>query len=155
MGTDYRLPQERPSNCQSIKDLSAYGYAKKSKIEEFIDGYTTIPKFARIGFEIVVFTFFKSKTKYGKPEEREKSAARTVDWLMRQPNVIFAICGQGMGWDGIRISFHKSYSDFARFARRHESELSDLISESQSFIADISPETVLKPFHFKYLAKVE
>ena len=76
-------------------------------------------------------------------------------WMMKQPNVILAIGGQGMGWDGIFVSFHKSYSDFAEFMRKHNSELSDLMIDSQSFIADINPATIRKPFHLKYLAKAK
>lgn len=72
--------------------------------------------------------------------------------MMNQPNVILAIDGQGMGWDAIFVSFHKSYSAFAEFMRKHDSELSDLLIESQSFIADINPTTIRKPFHLKYLA---
>ena len=49
-----------------------------------------------------------------------------------------------MGWDGVFVSFHKSYSDFAEFMRKHNSELSDLLIDSQSFIADINPTTIKK-----------
>jgi hypothetical protein len=74
-------------------------------------------------------------------------------WMMKQPNVILAVDGQGMGWDGVCVSFHKSYSDFTEFIRKHDSELSDLLIDSQTFIADTSPTTTRKPFHLKYLEK--
>ena len=75
--------------------------------------------------------------------------------MMKQPNVILAIDGQGMGWDGICVSFHKSYSDFAEFMRKHNSELSDFLIDSQSFIADINSTTIRKPFHLKYLGEAK
>ena len=77
---------------------------------------------------------------------------KVEEWMMKQPNVILSIDGQGMGWDAIFVSFHRSYSDFAEFIRKHDSELSDFLIESQSFIADINPTTIRKPFHLKYLA---
>ena len=75
--------------------------------------------------------------------------------MMKQPNVIFAIEGQGMGWDGICVSFHNSYSDFTEFMKKHNSELSDVLIDSQSFISNIEPTTIRKPFHLKYLEKAK
>jgi len=60
-----------------------------------------------------------------------------------------------MGWDGIIISFHKNYSDFTEFMKKHNSELSDLLIDSQSFISNIEPTTVRKPFHLKYLSQAK
>jgi DNA-binding Lrp family transcriptional regulator len=123
--------------------------------KSFIDGYTAIPKWEKIGFELVAFTFVKHKIKYAKPEVREAGFKKVEEWMMKQPNVILAIDGQGMGWDGVCVSFHKSYSDFTEFMRKHNSELSDLLIDSQSFIADINPTTIRKPFHLKYLEKAK
>ncbi len=123
--------------------------------KSFIDGYTAIPKWEKIGFELVAFTFVKHKIKYAKPEVREAGFKKVEEWMMKQPNVILAIDGQGMGWDGVCVSFHKSYSDFTEFMRKHNSELSDLLIDSQSFIADINPTTTRKPFHLKYLEKTK
>ncbi len=123
--------------------------------EQFIDGYTVIPKFGKIGFEIVAFTFIKSKFKYRKAQEKQEAIRKMKEWYMNQPNVILAVDGRGMGWDGVCISLHKSYSDFADFIRTHDSELSDLISESQTFHADVNPGLIIKPLHLKYLAKTK
>jgi DNA-binding Lrp family transcriptional regulator len=121
----------------------------------FIDGYTAIPKWEKIGFELVAFTFVKHKIKYAKPEVRAAAFKKVEEWMMKQPNVILAIDGQGMGWDGICVSFHKSYSDFTQFMRKHNSELSELLIDTQSFIADINPTTIRKPFHLKYLTEAK
>ena len=73
---------------------------------------------------------------------------------MKQPNVILAIEGQGMGWDGIFVSFHKNYSGFMDFINKHNSELSELLIDCQSFVSNISSATVRKPFNLKYLAEL-
>jgi DNA-binding Lrp family transcriptional regulator len=123
--------------------------------KNLIDGYTTIPKWKEIGFELVAFTFVKHRIKYATPEVKKAGFKKVEEWMMNQPNVVLAIDGQGMGWDGVCVSFHKSYSDFMEFVRRHDSELSDLLIERESFIADINPTTIRKPFHLKYLAKAK
>ena len=72
---------------------------------------------------------------------------------MNQPNVVMVVDGQGMGWDAVCVSLHENYTDFAKFLRTAESELSDLIVETQTFEADLKPGVLIKPFHLKYLAK--
>ena len=121
--------------------------------ENSIEGYTVIPKFGQIGFEIAAFTFLKSKLKQEKGKEKEEALKKLKDWYMKQPNVVLVLGGNGMGWDTVLVSLHKSYSDFAEFIRAHDSELSDWITESQTFHADLQPGMVIKPFHLKYLAK--
>jgi DNA-binding Lrp family transcriptional regulator len=158
---DYRLLWElmknsRRSDRQLAKALgTSQPTVSRRRVnleKSFIEGYTAIPKWEKIGFELVAFSFVKHEMKYAKPEVREKAFGKVEEWMMKQPNVILAIGGQGMGWDGIFVSFHRSYSDFAEFMRKHNSELSDLLIDSQSFIADINPTTIRKPFHLKYLA---
>jgi DNA-binding Lrp family transcriptional regulator len=121
--------------------------------ENFIEGYTVIPKFGKIGFEIAAFTFLKSKLKQKTGQEKEDGLKKMKEWYMKQPNVVLVLDGRGMGWDAVCLSFHESFSDFAEFIRAHDSELSDWIIESQTFHADLNPGIVIKPFHLKYLAK--
>jgi DNA-binding Lrp family transcriptional regulator len=158
---DYKLLWELMKNSRrSDRDLAKVLGTSQPTVsrrriiieKSFIDGYTAIPKWEKIGFELVAFSFVKHEMKFAKPEVREKAFRKVEEWMMKQPNVVLAIAGQGMGWDGIFVSFHKSYSDFAEFMRKHNSELSDLLIDSQSFIADINPTTIRKPFHLKYLA---
>jgi DNA-binding Lrp family transcriptional regulator len=126
---------------------------RRADIERhLIDGYTVIPIWEKLGFEIVAFTFVKHRIKYAKAKEREEAFRKVNEWMTKQPNVVLAIEGQGMGWDGIFISFHKNYSDFTEFITEHNSEFSDLLMDSQSFVSTISLKTTRKPFHLKYLA---
>lgn len=129
---------------------------RRGKLEkELIDGYTVIPKWEKIGFELVAFTLFKVRTKYSKPEERQAARRKAEQWCPTQPNVVFAIGGEGMGFDGICLSFHRKYSEFLQFKRSIEAELPDFISDTQSFIADLNPSAIIKPLHFKYIADVK
>jgi DNA-binding Lrp family transcriptional regulator len=121
--------------------------------EDFIEGYTVIPKFGQIGFEIAAFTFLKSKLKHKIGEEKDEALKKLKDWYMKQRNVIFVLDGRGMGWDAVCVSFHESYSDFAEFMRTHDSELADLMVESQTFHGDLNPGVIIKPLSLKYLLK--
>jgi len=128
---------------------------RRANIEKTLtDGYTVIPKLNELGFEIVAFTFIKHQLKLAKAQDRDEAYRRVKEWMMKQPNIILAIEGQGMGWDGILISFHKNYSDFTEFIKEHNNVFSDLLLDAQSFISSTSPKTTRKPFHLKYLAPI-
>jgi len=121
--------------------------------ENLIEGYTITPKLGKIGFELVAFTFTKSRLDNG--HEKEEAARRLKEAYMKQPNVIVALDGRGMGWNAVCVSLHKNYSDYAQFIRTLDAELSDLIVESQTFHADLNPGIITKPFSLKYLATPE
>jgi len=119
--------------------------------ENFIEGYTVIPKFGQIGFEIAAFTFLKSKLKYKTGEEKDQALQKMREWYMKQPNVVLVSEGRGMGWDAICVSLHENFSNFAEFIRTHDSELSEWVIESQTFHTDLKAGIMIKPFHLKYL----
>jgi DNA-binding Lrp family transcriptional regulator len=121
--------------------------------ENFIEGYTVIPKFGKIGYELAAFTFIKSKLKQKKGQEKEEALRNMKEWYLKQPNVILVADGRGMGWDAICISLHENFTDYTEFIRAQDSELADFIIENQTFHADLKPGLVIKPFHLKYLAE--
>jgi DNA-binding Lrp family transcriptional regulator len=120
--------------------------------ENFIEGYTVIPKFGKIGFEIAAFTFLKSKLKFKTGEEKAEALQKMKEWYLKQPNVVLVLDGRGMGWDAVCISLHEDFSGFAEFVRAHDSELAEWVVESQTFHSDLKAGIVIKPFHLKYLA---
>jgi DNA-binding Lrp family transcriptional regulator len=161
---DYRLLSElmKDSHRSDRQLAKALGISqptvtrRRTMLEEnFIDGYSVIPKFGRIGFELVALTFLKSKLKHKTGQERDEVLKKLKEWYMKQPNVVLVLDGRGMGWDAVCVSLHESYSDFAEFVRTHDSELSDLIVDSQTFHADLNPGVIIKPFNLKYLAKLK
>lgn len=108
--------------------------------------FTIIPDFAKMGFEILAITSFKSK--------RSKEVAdRAIKWTMAKPNIIFAARAEGMGKNGVVISIHENYTDYSNF-------LTEITSEGKSIIEDY--DTLLisfrgfiaKPFSLKYLAEL-
>ena len=159
---DYKLLFELMKNShRSDRQLSkALGVSqptvtrRRTMLEKsYIEGYTIIPKFGQIGFEIAAFTFLKSKLKQKTGKEKEEALKKMKEWYMNQPNVVLVQDGRGIGWDAICISLHQNFSDFAAFIRLQDSELSEWIIESQTFHTDLKPGIAIKPFHLKYLAK--
>ena len=129
---------------------------RRTKLEkDFLDGYTAIPKWKRLGFEIIAFTLVRSNVKYVNAEKSQAALNELRKWFAKQPDVVFAAEGAGAGRDGIFISIHKSYSDFVEFMERHNSELSAFLIESQTTIVSTNPAAIIKPFHFKYLANAK
>ena len=120
--------------------------------ENYIEGYTVIPKFGQIGFELAAFTFLKSKLKYKTGEEKDVALNTLKEWYSKQPNVILVLDGRGMGWDAVCLSLHENFAGFSEFIRAHDSELSEWVVESQTFHSDLKTGLVLKPFHLKYLS---
>jgi DNA-binding Lrp family transcriptional regulator len=121
--------------------------------ENFIEGYTVIPKFGKIGYELAAFTFLKSNLKQKKAQEKEEALKKMKEGYLKQPNIILVADGRGMGWDAICISLHQNFTDYTEFIRAQDSELSDFIIENQTFQADLKLGLVIKPFHLKYLAE--
>jgi DNA-binding Lrp family transcriptional regulator len=120
--------------------------------ENFIEGYTVIPKFGQIGFEISAVTFLKTKLKCQTGDEKAQALQKMKEWYMKQYNVILVLDGRGLGWDAISISLHQSFEYCATFIRAHDCELSDWVVESQTFNSDLKGGIMIKPFHLKYLA---
>jgi DNA-binding Lrp family transcriptional regulator len=120
--------------------------------KSYIEGYTIIPKFGQIGYEITALTFLKTKLAHFSPEEKNKALQKMKDWYTKQPNVVLVQEGRGIGYDAICISIHENYTDYVAFVRAQDSELCDLISDSQTFALDLKSGVRIKPFNFKYLA---
>jgi len=113
------------------------------------DGYTTVPKLGEIGFELAALTFLRTKP------EAKADEAKMRDWFLKQPCVIAAQEGRGLGYDCISVSLHRSYTEYAEFTRNLENGLADVVSASEAFLLDLKPGAAAKPFHLKYLADLK
>ncbi|MFQ6073726.1 MAG: winged helix-turn-helix transcriptional regulator [Candidatus Bathyarchaeia archaeon] len=123
--------------------------------EGYIKTYTVVPDFAKLGYEILAFTFSKLKA-YPTKEEAEKLVQRAAEWAGKRPNVVFAADGEGLGGkDIIMISFHKSYSKYADFMRTYALDWGQIISGFESFTVSLGSGYKMKPLDLKYLADDE
>jgi DNA-binding Lrp family transcriptional regulator len=115
-----------------------------------IQGWTIIPNFVKMGFEILAITCVKVKE--SKMLELEKTA---TEYFQKKPNVVMAAGGaQGMGMNGVMVSIHKSYSDFSNFLTNHMIYWGDNIDDHCSILISLG-QRVVKPFSLKYLAQLK
>lgn len=129
---------------------------KRNYLErELIEGYTTIPKWEKLGYKIFAMTFFKIVATVASKERYEATRKTGLQWLMGQPNVIMAGACRGIGMGAFSLSFHKSYSDYDEWMRNLGRELGDFIEDIQSVLVNLAGKELLKPLSVKYLAEEE
>jgi len=123
--------------------------------KELIDGYTAIPKWRNLGYEVFAITLVKIKADIASKEKYDTTRKKGLEWLMEQPNIIMSGACRGMGMDSFMISLHKTYSDYDDFMRSYRLELGGFASDVQSILVNLAGKEVLKPLGFKYLAETK
>jgi len=127
---------------------------RRARLEkDVIDGYTFVPEWEKLGYEILAFTFVKTIQTIGIREKHEDATKRGTEWLMNHPNIIMSGGCRGMNTDGFSISVHKSYSDLDSFLSEHKRDLGDILTNIQTIIVNLGGNQILKPLHLKYLAE--
>ena len=122
---------------------------------ELIDGYTAVPKWKKLGYEILAITLIKTKSGLASKEKYAAVRKRGLEWLMKQPNIIMSGGCRGMGVSAFMISVHKSYSDYDEFMYRYRLELADTVDDLQTVIVNLAGRELLKPLNLKYLAETK
>jgi DNA-binding Lrp family transcriptional regulator len=114
----------------------------------FINEYTLIPNFSKIGLELVAFTFVKLRA--GNLETHQEVRNRDKPFLDENPNVVMALHGEGMGCNGVLVSLHKNFAEFTSFMRDLKTEMID--SEiAGSFLASLTNMHQYRDLTFKHL----
>ena len=119
-----------------------------------IDNYTLVPKWDKIGYEILAINFVKIKLAIATDEKYQAVRERGMKWLMKQPNIIMAGASRGMGMDAFNISLHKNYADYDEWFRSFRGEWGDLVDDIQSVIVNLCGGEVIKPLNFKYISEI-
>jgi len=124
----------------------------RARIEkEYIKTYTIIPDFKKLGYQIMAFTFAKTKG-YPGNEAATEMTQKSKEWIAKRPNVIFSADGEGLGKDLVLVSFHKNYSAYAEFMRSFAMDWGTYIDTFESFLVSIGSGYTLRDFDLKYLA---
>jgi DNA-binding Lrp family transcriptional regulator len=124
----------------------------KSKLikEGFIDHFTVIPNFVKMGYEILAF----SNAKFNRPTNvDDMSTINEIaqEWAKSHPEIVFTSLAEGMGMNAVTISLHKDYSSYNKFLKASKDRWEKLISEYHFILVDLKG-PITKPFSFKYLA---
>jgi DNA-binding Lrp family transcriptional regulator len=121
----------------------------KSKLvkEGLIRHFSAIPDFAKMGYEIMAFSFVKFNM-----NQVMKIEENTGDWVESNPCVIFSSRAEGMGSDAITISLHKDYAEYTDFVTENKRRGGKFIAEVHYVLIDLKGGAA-KPFSLKYLAE--
>jgi len=119
-----------------------------------IDNYTLVPKWDKIGYEILAINFVKIKLAIATDEKYQAVRERGMKWLMKQPNIIMAGASRGMGMDAFNISLHKSYAEYDEWFRSFRGEWGDMVDDIQSIMVNLRGGEIIKPLNFKYISEI-
>jgi len=132
-----------------ILGLSQPSVSRLRKIleKEAILQYTAIPDFSYLGFDLMVFTVYRTK------ESLQPIMQKAEQWLREQPNILFSSEGHGMEADRVTISVHRDYADFSEFHQRFRREMSPHFETFKTFIVSLRGHKISRFFTFSDLVK--
>lgn len=157
---DYRLLSELVRNSRrSDRELAkVIGVSqptitrRRSMLEkDLIGGYTAIPKWDRLGYELLAITFVKIRSTIASKVKYDETRKKGAEWLNQQQCVIMAGACRGMGIDSFMISIHKSYKEYDDFLRSHRLELGEMAEDVQSVLVNLGGREILRHLNFSCL----
>lgn len=90
----------------------------KLEKEGYIKEYAVIPNFCKLGYEILALTFVKPKK--GLTAEELTKVRKMGSEIEKEMafEVIMAVLGAGLGYDGVIVSLHKNYTSYAELIKK-------------------------------------
>jgi DNA-binding Lrp family transcriptional regulator len=135
----------QPTVSRTIQKLEKTGVLRE---------YTVIPDFRELGYSLVAVTLGKVKEEFRKPEMLDEVRKEFVKSFNDTAfEVILDERGMGMGYDGIIVSFHRSYSEYVDFKRWVGDMPFINSSKLDSFLIDLNDGVHHRYLTFSYLAK--
>jgi len=115
----------------------------------YINEYTLIPNFAKIGLELAAFTLIRLRT--GSSAEKYEEAKKGIKaFVGKSPNAVMSLRGEGMGCDAILVSLHKDFAEFTHFMRKLKMEATGT-EVVGSFLASLKDPNQYRSLTFKHI----
>ncbi len=114
---------------------------------EAIKQYTVIPSLSYLGFDIIAFTFSRTKQLVHPLWDKGKK------WAAEQPSVMYVSTGQGMDADVVMVSAHKDYADFVKFYQNFRRDWGDSLQSFRTFLISVKGSVQLKAFSLNCLVE--
>lgn len=118
---------------------------KKLEKERYIEEYTVIPNFQKLGYQLAAFTLVQLKSSLAK-DEIEKARETAIGKMQEGPEIVLLERGLGEEGNGIVISFHEDYSSYSNFREWLRQFPFLELSATKSFIIDLNDQ-----IHYRYL----
>ena len=120
---------------------------KSRLVEEgLVRHFSAIPDFAKMGYEIMAFSFVKFNM-----EQVMEIEEKAKEWVKRHPEIIFSSRAEGMGMDAVTVSVHKNYAEYKSFIMENK-KWGKFVVEAQYILVDLGGD-VTKPLSLKDLAE--
>lgn len=110
----------------------------RQKLEKigYIQEYTIIPNFPKLGFEIVAFIFFNANRCLGKKVKTEAHK-----WIENNPSVLFSASGDGIrGKNCAMLTLHKNFTEYTKFLNDFKSRWKD-VGTVETFLVPLEAPT--------------
>ena len=122
--------------------------------EGYIQEYTAIPDFRRLGYEIMAFIFVKLKEGLGAEELQKARMITQGDLSKKAPTeIILFERGLGLGYTGVIISFHKDYPSYTNLVAKTREYPFLEHSATTSFLVNLNEEIHYRPLTLRTLAE--
>ena len=126
----------------------------KLEKEGYIKEYTTVPSLSKIGYAILALTFMKLDLKHSLPPKNLGEFRKIhYDALSKNPNALMLVKrGMGLGYDAVVISLHQDYSSCDKFRTFIRQNMTERITDMDTFLVNLEEEQNSLPFSFNLLA---
>ena len=125
----------------------------RSKLEKegYLNEYTAVPNFSKIGYTILAITFMKLDPKLTL-EKFEEFRQRHQGVISKKTfAILLAKRGMGLKFDAVTISLHHSYSSYDSFRYYLQRNMSEYIVDIDTFLSNLEEKSNL-PFTFSLLS---
>ena len=124
----------------------------KLEKEGYINEYTIIPNFKKVGYSIMAINFIKLDPKVTDcdVEVFKKTHAKT---MVKNPfGLVLIHHGIGLGYDTVIVSFHRDCASYDAFRKSTRRDMGEKISEMNTFLINIEENNTLPPT-FSFLSR--
>jgi DNA-binding Lrp family transcriptional regulator len=134
----------QPTATRTLRRLEKEGY---------INEYTIVPNFLKLGFNILAITFLK-RPKDVSADELEEIMKLGKDMAEKKGlKSVLALRGMGLGYDVAVVSIHEDYTSFLEVLDGIKQFPYSDVSSVQSFMIDLTDKVQYRPFTFSFLSK--
>jgi len=114
--------------------------------------YRLLPELGKLGFEIMAFTLLIWKPLNHLELTKDPNYMKRIhEFISKNPEIVFASSGQGLGMTRLVMTVHRRYSDYVSFRRKLESEWGTYIERLETFIISFKGDQIIRQPTFEHL----
>jgi DNA-binding Lrp family transcriptional regulator len=122
--------------------------------EGYLKEFTVIPDFRKLGFQLAAIILVRIRKTLSAEEIDKARQIAMKDMMEKAPDeIVLFNRGMGDGYDGVLVSFHKTYSEYAKIIERIKEYPFVDTSATLSFIIDLNDKIQYRYLTFSTLAK--